>query len=63
MTSQNEQTSAQVKRPRDPDMIGAEAAMHRAAKIARRRGFRDHRRCRGVQRWENGVGKTRRHLH
>ena len=39
MTSENEQTPVQVKRPRDPDMIGAEAAMHRAAKIARRRAF------------------------
>ena len=39
MTSRNEQTAAQVKRPRDPDMIGAEAAMHRAAKKARQRAF------------------------
>ena len=39
MTSQNEQTPVQVKRPRDPDMIGAEAAMHRAAQKARRKSF------------------------
>ena len=39
MTSRNEQTPAQVKRPRDPDMIGAEAAMHRAAQKARRKSF------------------------
>ena len=39
MTSQNDQTPAQVKRPRDPDMIGAEAAMHRAAEKARRKSF------------------------
>ncbi len=28
------------KRPRDPDLIGAEAAMHRAAARARRRAAR-----------------------
>ena len=39
MSLSNEETAAQVKRPRDPDMIGAEAAMHRAAKKARQRAF------------------------
>ncbi len=39
MTSPNEQGQAKAKRPRDPDMIGAEAAMHRAAKKARQRAF------------------------
>ena len=39
MTSQNDQGQARAKRPRDPDMIGAEAAMHRAAQKARRKSF------------------------
>lgn len=39
MTSRNEQGQAKAKRPRDPDMIGAEAAMHRAAEKARRKSF------------------------
>ena len=39
MTSRNQQTPSQVKRPRDPDMIGAETAMHRAAQKARQKSF------------------------
>ena len=39
MTSRNEQGQIKAKRPRDPDMIGAEAAMHRAAQKARQKSF------------------------
>ena len=39
MTTREQDTPEPAKQPRDPDFVGAEAAMHRAAKIARRRAM------------------------
>ncbi len=39
MTTRERDTPEPAKQPRDPDFVGADAAMHRAAKIARRRAM------------------------
>ena len=40
MTTQKHETKEPNRKPRDPDFVGAEAAMRRAAVKARRRAFR-----------------------
>ena len=39
MTTRDRDYSEQVEKPRDPDFVGAELAIHRAAGIARRRAI------------------------
>ncbi len=39
MTTQEQGNHEPAKKPRDPDFVGAEAAMHRAAELARRRAI------------------------
>ncbi len=39
MTTRKQGNREPTKKPRDPDLVGAEAAMRRAAKIARRRAI------------------------
>ena len=39
MTTQKQGNHESTKKPRDPDFVGAEAAMRRAAELARRRAI------------------------
>ena len=59
MTTQKQGHQETTEKQRDPDFIGAEIAMHRAAKRARRRAMGDRRRGGCVQGWENCLGEGR----
>ena len=39
MTTRDLENSKQAERPRDPDFVGAEAALKRAARLARRKAI------------------------
>ena len=49
MTTRDRDNSKEVEKPRDPDFIGAEVAIQRAARKARRRAMDTLGICGGVQ--------------